>query len=71
MDAHHWGVLLGPLFAMIVFGVIALGIKLAIARYLPDCWLKRALLKERIRSGYSESNRRVLDEAARHPGGKS
>jgi hypothetical protein len=70
MESRHWGLLLAPLAAL-ALGALALGIKLAIARYMPNCWLKRALLRERIRSGYSESNRRVLDEAARHPGGKS
>ena len=65
MEPHHWGVLLGPLVSLILFGVIALGIKWLIATYMPDCWLKRELLRERIRSKYSESNRRVIAQSVR------
>jgi len=61
VNAHHWGVFFAPLVAFLLFGVIALAIKLAIALYLPDGWLKRALLKERIASRYSEANRRLLE----------
>ena len=63
------GVALGPLGALLLFGVFALGIKLAIARYMPDCWLKRQLLTERIKSKYSASKRRILEQAAAHPHG--
>lgn len=59
------GAAFGPLFALLLFGVFALGIKLAIARYMPDCWLKRQLLAERIHTAYSASNRRILEEAAK------
>lgn len=62
----YLGVAFGPLFAMILFGVIALGIKLAIARYMPDCWLKRQLLAERIGTKYSAANGRIIQEAARY-----
>lgn len=58
------GIALGPLFALLLFGVIALAIKLAIARYMPDCWLKRQLLAERIETRYSASNGRIAQEAA-------
>jgi len=63
------GVAFGPIFALIIFGVIALGIKLAIALYMPDCWLKRQLLKERIKTRYSDGNKKVLEQAARHTEG--
>lgn len=66
----YLGMLLGPLAALLLFGVVALGIKWLIATHMPDCWLKRQLLRERIRSKYSESNRRVLEQAVRHPRGK-
>lgn len=59
------GPALAPLFALLIFGVFALGIKLAIARYMPDCWIKRQLLAERIKTPYSASNRRILDDAAK------
>lgn len=71
MTSQQIAALLGPLFSLIVFGVIALGIKWLIATYLPDSWLKREILRERIRSKYSASNRRVLEQASRHPRGKS
>lgn len=57
------GAAFAPLFALLLFGVFALAIKLAIARYMPDCWLKRQLLAERIKTAYSASNRRILEEA--------
>ncbi len=65
MDARQWGVLLAPLGSLILFGGIALGIKWLIATYMPDGWLKREILKERFPSKYSESNRRILEQAAR------
>lgn len=64
------GIALGPLVSLLLFGVVALGIKWLIATYMPDCWLKRELLRERIKSKYSASNRRVLEQAIRHPRGK-
>lgn len=57
------GVAAGPLAALILFGVIALGIKLLIARKMPDGWLKDQLLRERIKSRYSASNRRILEQS--------
>jgi hypothetical protein len=69
VERHYWAVILAPLAAL-GLAALALAIKLAIARYMPDCWLKRALLKERVRSAYSESNRRVIEEAARRSLGK-
>lgn len=63
------GVALAPLFAMFLFGVIGAGFRLAIARYMPDCWLKRQLLAERIKTQYSRANRRIAEEAAAHPNG--
>lgn len=59
------GAAFGPLLALFLFGFVALGIKLAIARYMPECWLKRQLLAERIKTAYSASNRRILEESAR------
>jgi hypothetical protein len=63
------GVALGPLFAVFLFGVVGVGIRLAIARYMPDCWLKRQILAERIKSQYSRANSRIAEEAAAHPRG--
>lgn len=61
------GIALAPLAAALLFGVIGGGIRLAIARYMPDCWLKRQLLAERIKTQYSRANRRIAEEAAAHP----
>lgn len=60
------GMLLAPLGAMLLFGVIGVGIRLAIARYMPDCWLKRQLLTERFKTQYSRANGRIAEEAARY-----
>lgn len=70
MDIYSiFGIALAPLAAALLFGVIGGGIRLAIARYMPDCWLKRQLLAERIKTQYSAANRRIAEEAARHPRG--
>ena len=69
MDAWILGVFAAPLGALIIFGGIALPIKWAIATLMPDCWLKRQILVERCSSKCSESTRRVLEQAARHPRG--
>ena len=66
MKVWHFGILLAPLGALIIFGGIALPIKWLIASYMPDCWLKKQLLVERIESKCSSSNRRVLEKAARY-----
>jgi hypothetical protein len=58
-----------PLAATFLFGVIGGGIRLAIARYMPECWLKRQLLAERIKTQYSQANRRIAEESAAHPNG--
>lgn len=63
------GVALAPLGAVILFGVIGSGIRLAIARYMPECWLKRQLLAERIKTKYSAANKRIADQADLHPKG--
>ena len=68
MSALNWGLLLGPLASLVLFGVIGLGIKWLIATYMPDCWLRREILRERIPSKYSASNRRVLEHARRRSG---
>lgn len=65
MDAHGWGLFLGPLGSLLLFGVIGLGIKWLIATYMPDCWLRREILRERIPSKYSAANRKVLSQAIR------
>lgn len=36
--------ILKPLGALILFGLICLPIRLAVQRWMPECWLKRALL---------------------------
>ena len=66
MDSWVWGVLFAPVAALIIFGGIALPIKLLIANHMPDGWLKRHLLRERWNSKCSSSNRRVLEQAARY-----
>lgn len=71
MSYSLFGAALGPIAGLILFGVIALAVKLCIARYMPDCWLKRQLLAERIKSTYSASNRRVLEQAAAYSREKS
>lgn len=63
------GVLLAPIAAAILFGVIGGGIRLAIARFIPDCWLKRQILAERIKTRYSRANDRIAQESATHPNG--
>jgi len=67
MESWHWGVLLAPVGALIIFGGIALPIKWAVATLMPECWLKRQILKERCTSKCSQSNLRVLEQAKRHP----
>lgn len=59
------GLALGPLCAAFLFGVIGVGLRLSIARYMQDGWLKRQLLAERIKTQYSAANRRIAEEAAR------
>lgn len=61
------GIALGPLFAAFIFGVVGLGIRLAIARYMPECWLKRQILKERIKTRYSAANDRIAEQSRLHP----
>lgn len=61
--------LVAPLFAAFLFGVVGVGIRLAIARLMPDCWLKRQILAERFKTKYSRANGRIAEEAARHPRG--
>ena len=60
------GAFFGPLVALILFGVIAVAIKLLIAK-MPDCWLREQLLRERIKGRYSASNRRILEKCVRSP----
>ena len=66
MDSWVYGVFAAPLFALIIFGGIALPIKWVIANYMPDCWLKKQLLAERLQSKCSTANRRILEQAARY-----
>ena len=63
------GIALAPLGAFILFGVIGLGVRLAIARYMPECWLKRQLLAERIKTKYSSANAKIEEQARTHPKG--
>ena len=67
MASWQWGVLLAPVGALIIFGGIALPIKWAIATLMPESWLKRQILIERCKSKCSESTKRVLEQADRHP----
>ena len=62
-------VVVAPLFAAFIFGVVGGGLRLAIARYMPESWLKRQLLAERIKTQYSAANARIAQEAAAHPRG--
>jgi hypothetical protein len=57
------GVFFAPLFAAFLFGVLGAGIRLAIAKYIPECWLKRQLLKERIKTRYSAANAKIEEHA--------
>ena len=63
------GVLIAPIISILLFGVVGAGLRLAIARYSPDGWLKRQLLAERIKSKYSAANARISQEASAHPQG--
>lgn len=65
METHHISAFLAPIVAFLVFGVFCFWLKMLIAHYMPEGWLKRMLLKERIPSGVSEQNRRVLEHAQR------
>lgn len=53
------GIFFAPLLAAFLFGVLGAGIRLAIAKYVPDSWIKRQLLKERIKTRYSAANDRI------------
>lgn len=69
----HWtslvAVALGPLFAAFIFGVVGVAARIAVARYMPNGWLKRQLLAERIKSQYSRANERIAKESEAHPNG--
>lgn len=71
MTPQQWGAFLGPIASLVLFGVIGLGIKWLIATRMPDCWLRRELLRERFPSKYSTSNRRVLEAARRNARGQA
>jgi hypothetical protein len=60
MDPKHYGVALAPL-GLILFGLLALGIKLLIAR-LPKSRLRDAILKERFVTRYS-AHREIVSKA--------
>ena len=64
MDAAIWGTFLAPFVSLLLFGVVAVAIKLLIAR-MPPCWLRDQLLRERFKSGYSAANRRILEKCVR------
>jgi len=63
------GLMLAPLAAGLIFGVIGGGIRLGIARYMPESWLKRQILKERFKSQYSAANAIIQAQADAHPMG--
>ena len=63
------GIAIAPFVAALLFGVIGGGVRLAIARYLPDGIVKRHLLAERFKSKYSAANGRIAEQAAAHPQG--
>lgn len=73
MESHHLAALLAPLGAALL-AIVALGIKWLVANHLPPGRIKDAILKERFRSGLSESSRRVRERAqyvdARARGGR-
>ena len=71
MDSWQWGVVFGPLFSLFLFGFVAVGIKWLIATRMPDCWLRDQLLRERIKTKYSASHRRLLDKTIGNPRRKS
>lgn len=66
IDPRLLGIALGPLFALVVFGIMGTAIKVAIARHVPDGWIKRQLLAERFESTYSAGNGRIREECARY-----
>lgn len=47
MEPYQWAILFKPFAALVIFGGIALPIRWAINKLLPDSWLKRELLKHR------------------------
>ena len=57
MEPWLIAVLLKPFGALILFGLIALPIRLAIERWLPAGWLKEQLLRERWHSCASRKPR--------------
>ena len=59
------GAAFGPLFAVFLFGVVGVGIRLFIARNMPPCWLKDQLLAERFKTPYSAANGRIAEEASK------
>jgi hypothetical protein len=47
MDTWLIALILKPLFAFLLFGVFALGIRWTVHRFMPESWLKNQLLKHR------------------------
>lgn len=61
MTDYLWalGLILKPLGVLVIFVWFGGGIKWLIVRFMPECWFKRQLLKERWESAASESHRRI------------
>ncbi len=45
MEGWELGILLKPFLALVVFGLVALPIRLAVQRWMPESKTKRALLR--------------------------
>ena len=44
MEPWMWAILLKPLAALVLFGLICLPARIVVQRYLPEGWIKRILL---------------------------
>jgi hypothetical protein len=65
VETQHIGAFLAPIAAFLLFGVFGFWLKMLVAHYMPDGWLKRAILKDCFPSGLSEQSRRVREHAER------
>lgn len=45
MQSYHWAIVLKPIFALIIFGLVLLPIRLAVQKWWPDGRLKKLLLR--------------------------
>ncbi len=45
MDGYQWAIVLKPLAALVLFGLVLLPIRLAVQRWFPEGKLKKLLLR--------------------------